>query len=250
VSLSRRVPLEGEELERWREGKAAAAAEVKAEAAAAEMKVEEAAEAERVAAAERAAADGMDVDSGNAGDGGGDGGEGPAEGQDSLLGVAQVSGAGTRAADLRRRRCLIDGFEPPLGAAAPTFDEELWQPEMTDFGEAVDAEPFEWAMQAASKEARAADAPAGPAAAAAAAAAAASTAAAAAAAAAGDKKIPPPAAPPPPPEEAPSKTVVENRDVHLRAAVHVCDYEVGQFRLTPSNLSQPLKAPGTKRVKL
>jgi hypothetical protein len=28
---------------------------------------------------------------------------------DSLLGVAQVTGAGTRAAELRRRRCLVDG---------------------------------------------------------------------------------------------------------------------------------------------
>ena len=35
---------------------------------------------------------------------------------------------------------LGDGFTPPGGAAAPMFDDELWEPDMTDFGEAIDAE--------------------------------------------------------------------------------------------------------------
>jgi cleavage and polyadenylation specificity factor subunit 2 len=231
VAVSHRVPLEGGELRAWREAKAAARAR-----AVAEMEAETRAEQAAADAADKgAAAQGMDIDgvggdddsSGdNNGSGDGSGVEGAAAATaaatDSLLGVAQVSGAGTRAAELRRRQCLVDGFQPPSGAAAPMFDNELWEPDMTDFGEAIDAEVFGRAMQEANAVAQASlDAPiAAPEGAAAAAAAA--NAAAASAAAVGD--IPPPT-PPPPRKETPSKVVTEVREVHLRAAVHACDYE-------------------------
>ena len=219
VSVSRRVLLDGEELRAWKEEraaeKAAEAERAAAEKASAEAAAAEAAEAEHAAAEERAALEAMEVD-----DPDGDTTAAKEAAADSLLGIAQVTGAGTRAAELRRRRCLVDGFTPPEGAVAPMFDDELWEPDMTDFGEAINTEAFARRMTEASAAAKTSvDAPiAAPEGAAAAAA------AATASSRAVEPSIPPPA-PPPPPEKPPMKIVTEVRDVYLRAAVHACDYE-------------------------
>ena len=41
--------------------------------------------------------------------------------------------------ELRCRRCLVDGLFQHLNGVADMFDDELWEPDTTDFGETVDA---------------------------------------------------------------------------------------------------------------
>ena len=208
VRVSRRVLLDGAELEAWRlkrkDERLSKQAHAEAER---EKERREAEEKEK----EEKAMD-VDIDSTRA--------EEPAAAAaaESLLGVAQISGAGTRAAELRRRRCLIDGFEVPASAAAPMFPDEVWDPQVDDFGEAVDAEVFARAVASSARAAGASDA-------AIAQAEGAAKAAADAAGAVEKKKVIPPPAPPPMPEEVPSKILAETKTVHLRAAVHCCDYE-------------------------
>lgn len=205
VQLSKRVPLAGDELEQWRLKR-------KGERLSKQQKMEE----KRKQEEEEVENTAMDVDETKT--------EEPAAAAaaESLLGVAQISGASTRAAELRRRRCLIDGFEPPANAAAPMFPDERWAPQVDDFGEAVDVEVFARAMVDAQNSTGKSDA--------AIAQAEGTVKTAVDAANALHKKqitkkpIPPPA-PPPMPEEAPDKVVVDTLKITLRAAVHVCDYE-------------------------
>ena len=72
---------------------------------------------------------------------------------ESHLSVAKVTGSGAIAADLRRRRCLIDGFAPPGGTAAPMYPDEIWEPDMTDFGESVNTTLFAQVMTESSSAA-------------------------------------------------------------------------------------------------
>jgi cleavage and polyadenylation specificity factor subunit 2 len=212
VEISRRVLLDGAELEAWRlkrkDERLSKQARLEAEKEKERLEAEEKEKEEKVH---------MDVDeTAHA--------EEPAAAAaaESLLGVAQISGAGTRAAELRRRRCLIDGFEVPASAAAPMFPDEVWDPQVDDFGEAVDAEVFARAVSMSARAAGASDAAIAQAEGAAKAAA---DAAGAATIAAREKKAIPPPAPPPMPEEVPSKILLTTKTVHLRAAVHCCDYE-------------------------
>jgi cleavage and polyadenylation specificity factor subunit 2 len=115
---------------------------------------------------------------------------------------------------------LIDGFEPPETASAPMFPDEVWDPIVDDFGETVDVKVFARAMAESSRAVGASDAVV------ASAEGATKTELDANAAASIQKiKAIPPPAPPPMPEEVPSKIRVDVVDVHLRAAVHACDYE-------------------------
>jgi len=206
VSLSHRIPLEGDELIAWRaqrEAKCSASAGeapdiARGDSAAAELKTMQAMDLDNVDTREVGEQD---------------------IAAESHLSVAKVTGSGAIAADLRRRRCLIDGFAPPGGTAAPMYPDEIWEPDMTDFGESVNTTLFAQVMTESSSAA-----PGVSDAAIAQAEGDAANAAAAAAAAAKRASIPAPA-PPPPPEEHPTKVVEEVVDVHLRAAVHVCDYE-------------------------
>ena len=211
VAVSRRVLLDGDELEAWRLKR-------KDERLSKQARLEAEKEKERLEAEEKEKEEkAMDVDETARA-------EEPAAAAaaESLLGVAQISGAGTRAAELRRRRCLIDGFEVPASAAAPMFPDEVWDPQVDDFGEAVDAEVFARAVSMSQNAAGASDAAIAQAEGAAKAAA---DAAGAATIAAREKKAIPPPAPPPMPEEVPSKILLTTKTVHLRAAVHCCDYE-------------------------
>ena len=118
VAVSRRVLLDGAELEAWRLKRKDERLSKQALASAeAERKREE--EAEKTKEVDEK----MEVDENDATQT-----EEPAAAAaaESLLGVAQISGAGTRAAELRRRRCLIDGFEVPADASAPMFPDEVW----------------------------------------------------------------------------------------------------------------------------
>lgn len=206
VSISRRVPLDGDALEVWRQKEAAKCTAREEEAAAAakdvaanEPKIEHAGRVEEKLTPVHTAA------------------------IDARLQITGISAAGTRASDLHRRHCLVDGFLPPASAAAPMFGDETWAPEMTDFGESIDTDMFARAMlEASSSTPGAADAAIaqaeGPTAVVAL--------AAVAAAADSDRSVAPPShAPPPPPEEIPSEIVEETHEVHIRAIVHVCDYE-------------------------
>ena len=213
VAVSRRVLLDGAELEAWRLKRKDERLSKQALASAeAERKREE--EAEKTKEVDEK----MEVDENEATQT-----EEPAAAAaaESLLGVAQISGAGTRAAELRRRRCLIDGFEVPADATAPMFPDEVWDPDVDDFGEAVDADAFARAVAQSTKAAGASDAAIAQAEGGVKAAV---DAAGAARVAAQPKAIPPPA-PPPMPEEVPSKIESSVKNVHLRAAVHCCDYE-------------------------
>ena len=213
VAVSRRVLLDGAELEAWRLKRKDERLSKQALASAeAERKREE--EAEKTKETDEK----MEVDENDATPT-----EEPAAAAaaESLLGVAQISGAGTRAAELRRRRCLIDGFEVPADASAPMFPDEVWDPDVDDFGEAVDADAFARAVAQSTKAAGASDAAIAQADGGVKAAV---DAAGAARVAAQPKAIPPPA-PPPMPEEVPSKIESSVKNVHLRAAVHCCDYE-------------------------
>ena len=150
VAVSRRVLLDGAELEAWRLKRKDERLSKQALASAeAERKREE--EAEKTKEVDEK----MEVDENEATQT-----EEPAAAAaaESLLGVAQISGAGTRAAELRRRRCLIDGFEVPADATAPMFPDEVWDPDVDDFGEAVDADAFARAVAQSTKAAGASDA--------------------------------------------------------------------------------------------
>ena len=216
VRVSRRVLLEGAELEAWRlkrkDERLSKQARLIAEETAREEEAEK--EKEKLPSEET-----MEVDDET--QTGAIQEPAAAAAAESLLGVAQISGADTRAAELRRRRCLIDGFEVPADAAAPVFPDEVWDPIVDDFGEAVDTDAFARAVALSARAAGASDAAIAQAEGAAKAAA---DAAGAAKAAAQPKAIPPPA-PPPMPEEVPSKIESHAKHVQLRAAVHCCDYE-------------------------
>ena len=216
VRVSRRVLLEGAELEAWRLKRKDERLSKQARLIAEEKAREEEAEKEKE---KLPSEETMEVDDET--QTGAIQEPAAAAAAESLLGVAQISGADTRAAELRRRRCLIDGFEVPADAAAPVFPDEVWDPIVDDFGEAVDTDAFARAVALSARAAGASDAAIAQAEGAAKAAA---DAAGAAKAAAQPKAIPPPA-PPPMPEEVPSKIESHAKHVQLRAAVHCCDYE-------------------------
>ena len=219
VRVSRRVLLDGAELEAWRLKRKDERLSKRAREAAAAEKESLPEEAEKEKEKTPSPPEAMEVDDEKKA--GAVQEPAAAAAAESLLGVAQISGAGTRAAELRRRRCLIDGFEVSAAAAAPMFPDEVWDPVVDDFGEAVDADAFARAVALSARAAGASDAAIAQAEGAAKAAA---DAAGAARAAAQPKAIPPPA-PPPMPEEVPSKIESHTKHVQLRAAVHCCDYE-------------------------
>ena len=226
VSLSRRVPLIGEELDEWRAKRRDERVAKQQQAEATTKKTQEGhLELEEEAAeAIQTEPTGMEIDAIPAAAAAT---ETPAAAAaaESLLGVAHISGSNTRAKSLRRGRCLVDGFTPAPGAAAPMFPDETWNPAVDDFGEEVDVSVFARAVSESQRAEHDGKADA------------------AIAQAEGatktfvdaenalqkreapvKKSIPPPA-PPPMPEEAPDKMVCEDLKIILRAAVHACDYE-------------------------
>ena len=153
VRVSRRVLLEGAELEAWRLKRKDERLSKQARLIAEEKAREEEAEKEKE---KLPSEETMEVDDET--QTGAIQEPAAAAAAESLLGVAQISGADTRAAELRRRRCLIDGFEVPADAAAPVFPDEVWDPIVDDFGEAVDTDAFARAVALSARAAGASDA--------------------------------------------------------------------------------------------
>jgi len=71
-----------------------------------------------------------------------------AEPMDVLFGVTTVGS--TQEADLRRRETLTEGFTPIMTSGGPMFPEEVWEPTMTDYGQEIDIEMFHRISQNAS----------------------------------------------------------------------------------------------------
>ena len=212
VAVSRRVLLDGAELEAWRLKRKDERLSKQALASAeAERKREE--EAEKTKEVDEK----MEVDENDATQT-----EEPAAAAaaESLLGVAQISGAGTRAATApppvpdrrvrgsRGRECAHvpgRGLGPGRGRLRRGGGRRRLRARRAQSTKAAGASDAAIAQADGGVKA-------------------AVDAAGAARVAAQPKAIPPPA-PPPMPEEVPSKIESSVKNVHLRAAVHCCDYE-------------------------
>ena len=70
------------------------------------------------------------------------------EPMDVLFGVTTVGS--TAEADLRRRETLTEGFTPIMTQHGPMFADEVWDPVMTDYGQEIDIELFMRTSQQAS----------------------------------------------------------------------------------------------------
>ena len=125
LTLSRRVPLEGDELAEHESSQKTNTIEEKKEKdsqSASAPVTEEVADIQPV--------------------------EQEAEPMDVLFGVTTVGS--TQEADLRRRETLTEGFTPIMTSGGPMFPEEVWEPTMTDYGQEIDIEMFHRISQNAS----------------------------------------------------------------------------------------------------
>lgn len=121
-TLSRRVPLEGAELDEYERTRKATSSAEKPKKETAPAAVEE----------EMVDIKPMEQE---------------AEPMDVLFGVTTVGSSAE--ADLRRRETLTEGFAPIMTPHGPMFPDEIWEPVMTDYGQEINIELFHQTSQQA-----------------------------------------------------------------------------------------------------